>query len=109
VKTKRPKPRKPTLAETVRNHEIVAGVAPGTHSRNAKVESVTLHQTASSKEIQWLCGFSVGLAEVHRIGKHSSSVVEAARGALLTLAQAKTAGVDKYDPCLSGSHTPSTR
>jgi hypothetical protein len=97
VKTKRPKLRKPTLAETMRNREIVAGVAQGTYSRNAEVESVALSQTASSKEIQWLCGFSVALAEVHRIGKHSSSVAEAARGALLTLAQAKAAGVDKYD------------
>jgi len=49
------------------------------------------------KEIAWLCGFSVGLAEVHRIGKHSSSVTEAARGALLTLSSARAAGVDEYD------------
>jgi hypothetical protein len=54
VKTKRPKLRKPTLAETMRNREIVAGVAQGTYSRNAEVESVALSQTASSKEIQWL-------------------------------------------------------
>ena len=37
------------------------------------------------------------LAEVHRIGKHSSSVAEAARGALLTLTSARAAGVDEYD------------
>ena len=97
MKLKHDKSRKPNLAETMRHYEIVAGVAPGTYTRNIDVEAIPLRQKATKKEIQWLCGFSVGLAEVHRIGKHSSSVVEAARGALLTLASARAAGVDEYD------------
>jgi lactate dehydrogenase-like 2-hydroxyacid dehydrogenase len=97
MKLKHDKSRKPTLEETMRHREIVAGVAPGTYSRTSEVEAMPLRQKASKEEIRWLCGFSVGLAEVHRIGKHSSSVAEAARGALLTLASAKAAGVDNYD------------
>jgi hypothetical protein len=96
MKLKHDKSRKPTLAETMRHREIVAGVAPGTYS-DLGAKSVPLRQKASKKEFNWLCGFSVGLAEVHRIGKHSSNVVEAARGAQLTLASARAAGVDEYD------------
>jgi hypothetical protein len=97
MKKRHNKSRKPTLEETMRHREIVAGVAPGTYSRTDNVKAIPLRQKATKEEIRWLCGFSVGLAEVHRIGKHSSSVAEAARGALLTLASAKAAGVDDYD------------
>jgi len=97
MKRKHDKSRKPTLEETMRHREIVAGVVPGTYSRTSDVEAIPLRQKASKEELVWVCGFSVGLAEVHRLGKHSSSVAEAARGALLTLAMAKAAGVSDYD------------
>lgn len=45
----------------------------------------------------WLHGFAVALAEVHRLSGNSSGIVEAARVAQLTLAEAKKAGTDPYD------------
>jgi hypothetical protein len=50
-----------------------------------------------SKGDEWLAGFCVALAEVHRIGKQTSTVVEAARCAGVTLDLANQAGVDAYD------------
>jgi len=62
----------------MRNREIVAGVAQGTYSRNAEVESVALSQTASSKEIQWLLGFWAG----HQVG-FDEGLTHASKGAYL--------------------------
>jgi hypothetical protein len=56
MKLKHDKSRKPTLAETMRHREIVAGVAPGTYSELG-AKSVPLRQKASKKEFNWLCGF----------------------------------------------------
>lgn len=45
----------------------------------------------------WIQGFAVALAEVHRVGHHSSVVVDAARCARLTRRKAKAAGVADFD------------
>jgi hypothetical protein len=45
----------------------------------------------------WIHGYAVALAEMHRLGGHSSTVCEAARAAGLTLRDAKGAGTDPFD------------
>lgn len=42
-------------------------------------------------------GMALGLADAHRIGGHSSSIVEAALAAGLSVKELKEAGVDSYD------------
>lgn len=49
---------------------------------------------------EWIAGFAVGLAEMHRLligGCDSSGVVNVARNAGLTLLRAKRAGVSDFD------------
>jgi hypothetical protein len=50
-----------------------------------------------SKGNEWLAGFCVALAEIHRLRKDSTSVTEAARCAGVTLKLAREAGVDSWD------------
>jgi len=52
------------------------------------------------KDSEWIAGFAVGLAEMHRLligGNNSSGVVEVARNAGLTLKLAERAGVSDFD------------
>jgi hypothetical protein len=49
---------------------------------------------------EWIAGFAVALAEMHRLlfgGCNSSGVCEVARNAGVTLARAKAAGVSDFD------------
>jgi hypothetical protein len=51
-------------------------------------------------DLDWIAGFAVGLAEMHRLligGCNSSGVVVTARNAGLTLKLAKQAGVSDFD------------
>lgn len=48
-------------------------------------------------EDEWLVGFAVALAEMHRHGKDGSGVCLVARAAGLTFRKAKRVGVDPYD------------
>ena len=64
----------------------------GTHIRK------TDHK--AREENQWICGFGLALAEIHRLligGNNSSGVCEVARNAGLTLAKFKRAGLDNFD------------
>ena len=46
---------------------------------------------------EWLAGYAVALAEIHRLHEHSTGVCEVARNAGVTIATAKAAGVDEFD------------
>lgn len=49
---------------------------------------------------EWICGFATALAEMHRRllgGNDSAGVCEVARHAGLTIAVAKSAGVEEFD------------
>jgi hypothetical protein len=46
---------------------------------------------------EWIAGFAVALAEMHRSWKQSSNVVEVACNAGLTMKTAERAGVSDFD------------
>jgi hypothetical protein len=48
-------------------------------------------------EDSWTSGYALALAEVHRIGHHTAAVLEAAKGAGLTLSSMRKAGVMPFD------------
>lgn len=46
---------------------------------------------------EWIAGFAVALAEVHRLGNSSSGICEVAKNAGLTRQTAKAARVSDFD------------
>jgi hypothetical protein len=65
-------------------------------------DAATKASTKASKRLQavddsWTRGFALALAEIHRLGGHSSNVRDVARDAGVTIKSARKVGVDAYD------------
>lgn len=73
------------------------GLAELARSAPASARSECAERRAKLLEDNWIGGFSVALAQVHRHGGGSTVVCGAARDAGLTLADARGAGVSTYD------------
>lgn len=68
----------------------------------AKLNMRTKQPRRNSKKIEspdnsWVQGYAVALAEVHRICHNTSSILEAAKGAGLTIKSLQEAGVSAFD------------
>jgi DNA-binding CsgD family transcriptional regulator len=94
-------------AHTVKFHIRNAARKSGTSSRTKAAVDFALQQgtvSARRKDAEgdtekqnWINGFAVALAQVHRHGGGSTIIYETARTAGLTLAVARDAGVSAFD------------